>query len=173
MSEQMQERMRSLGLLALRVGFGGYMASHGWGKFEMMRAGEFASFGDPIGLGPGLSLTLVTFAELFCALLVVAGLGTRFAAAPVVFAMGVAALVVHGSDPWTMGRGAELFFSGKAKMWSSKEPALLFLTAFLTLMLTGAGRFSLDAALSGWRRRRAAAPPAGARAGRTSAAPGA
>jgi putative oxidoreductase len=144
----------SLGLLLLRLGFGGYMAAHGWDKLQMVIAGEFANFGDPIGLGPTASLVLVTIAEFFCALLVLLGAGTRFAAAPIVFAMGVAALVVHGSDPWTSGTGAELFFSGKAKMWSSKEPALLYLCAFLTLMLTGPGRYSLDARLGKGRKRR-------------------
>ena len=96
----------------------------------------------------------MTVAEFLCALLCLVGLGTRYAAAPIVFAMGVAALVVHGSDPWTSGTGAELFFSGKAKMWSSKEPALLYLSTFLTLMLTGAGRYSLDTRLGGRRKRR-------------------
>lgn len=143
----------SIGLLLLRVGFGSYMAAHGWGKLQMLLAGQFDQFGDPIHLGPALSLGLVTFAEFFCALLVLVGFLTRYAAAPVVFAMGVAAFVVHRADPWTMGKGAELFFSGKAKMWSSKEPALLFLTAFLALMWTGAGRYSLDAWMG--RRRKA------------------
>lgn len=147
------ELIPSIGLLILRVGMGGFMASHGWGKLQMILDGQSAEFGDPIGLGPALSLYLVTFAEFLCALLVVVGLGTRFAAAPIVIAMGVAAFVVHGHDPWTMGKGAELFFAGKAKMWSSKEPALLFLAAFLALMATGPGKLSLDAMLRGRRRR--------------------
>lgn len=134
----------SLGLLVLRVGVGGFLATHGWGKLQMMLAGRFGDFGDPIGLGSGPSLVLVTGAELFCALLVMMGLATRWAAVPVVFAMGVAAFVAHGGDPWTMGRGAELFFSGESESWASKEPALLFLLVFLALIFTGAGRYSLD-----------------------------
>ena len=154
MEARRQDRTTSIGLLVLRVGMAGYMATHGWGKLEMLRAGRFADFGDPIGLGSTASLILVTLAEFFCALLVVLGLWTRYAAAPVVIAMAVAAFVVHRPDPWTMGRGAELFFSGQAKMWSSKEPALLFLTAFLALMWTGAGRYSLDARFGGRRQKR-------------------
>jgi putative oxidoreductase len=146
-----QDRGRSIGLLILRLGIGGFMAAHGWGKLGMVLRGDAAGFGDPIGLGPAVSLYLVTFAELICALLVVLGLGTRFVAAPVVFAMAVAAFVVHAQDPWTMGRGAELFLAGKAKMWSSKEPALLFLSAFLALIFTGPGAFSLDARIRGRR----------------------
>jgi putative oxidoreductase len=124
--------MSSIGLLVLRLGGGGFMLAHGWGKLQMLMAGEFEKFGDPIGLGNTLSLVLIVLAEVVCSMLVIIGLGTRFAAAPVVFAMGVAAFVVHANDPWTMGAGA------------SKEPALLFLSMFLTLIFTGAGGFSVD-----------------------------
>jgi len=61
-----------------------------------------------------------------------------------VFAMGVAAFVVHGGDPWTMGEGAKLFLAGKGKSWASREPALLYLVPFLALVFTGSGRFSID-----------------------------
>jgi putative oxidoreductase len=152
MDARRQEGMTGLGLLILRLGVGGYLLTHGWGKLQRVIAGELDWFGDPIGLGPVPSLLLVVFAEFFCALLVMIGLGTRFAAIPVVVAMGVAAFVAHGSDPWTMGRGAELFTAGGAQSWASKEPALLFLVPFLALALTGAGRFSLDDLV---RRRRA------------------
>ncbi len=138
----------SLGLLLLRLGFGGFMASHGWGKFQMVLEGKFDQFGDPIGLGSGLSLVLAAGSEFFCALLVALGLVTRAAAVPVAFTMGVAAFVAHGADPWTMGEGARLFQAGLAKSWSSKEPALLFLIPFAALVFTGAGKFSLDALLA-------------------------
>ena len=55
---------------------------------------------------------------------------------PLMITMVVAAFVVHGADPF-----------GK------KELALLYGAGALTLMLTGAGRLSIDA-LVGWRRRR-------------------
>jgi putative oxidoreductase len=128
-----KELTTSIGLLILRLGMGGYMASHGWGKFRLLVAGEFEQFADPIGMGKTLSLISVVLAEFVCSLLVMIGLATRFAALPIVFAMGVAAFVVHANDPWTMGQGP-----------ASKEPALLFLLAFLTLVFTGAGKFSAD-----------------------------
>jgi putative oxidoreductase len=137
----------SFGLLILRLGVGGYMMSHGWGKLQMLLAGDFDKFGDPIGLGAGVSLVLVVMAELFGALFVVLGLATRLAAVPVVFAMAVAAFVAHGGDPWSMETAAQRFFANESKSWSSKEPALLFLIPFLALVCTGAGRFSLDHAL--------------------------
>ena len=139
-----QNLTTSVGLLILRLGFGGFMLGHGWGKLQMLLAGEFDKFGDPIGLGSGPSLVLVVLAEFVCALLVMVGFATRLAAVPVVAAMAVAAFVAHGGDPLTMGEGARLFMSSESKSWASKEPALLFLVPFLALVFTGAGRLSLD-----------------------------
>lgn len=124
------------GLLLLRVGAGLMMAGHGWGKVADLLAGR-SDFADPIGIGPVPSLALAAFAEFACALAVVAGFKTRFAAVPVVITMLVAALVVHAGDPW--GR---------------KELAAVYAVAFLALVLTGGGRFSLDAWLTPKKRRR-------------------
>lgn len=147
MDAKRQDLTNSIGLLILRIGFGGYMLTHGWGKFLQLLRGDFA-FADPLGMSSivgepfaqGASLFLAAGAEFFCAILVVFGAATRFAAAPIVFTMLVAAFVVHGSDPWTMGPGA------------SKEPALLFASAFLALIFTGAGKFSVDGIVWPWLR---------------------
>lgn len=141
----------SVGLLVLRLGVGGFMLSHGWGKLRMLLAGDFATLGDPIGLGDVPSLVLVVIAELVCSLLVILGLATRFAAVPVVIAMAVAAFVVHAADPLSAERAAIAFFQGESETWFSKEPALLFLIPFLSLIFTGPGEISLDAVI---RRRR-------------------
>lgn len=121
------EPFTSIGLLILRVGVGGFMAfAHGLPKltgFSEMAA----RFADPIGVGTTASLALAIFAELFCALALVLGLFTRAVALPLLFTMLVAGLIVHADDPW-----------GK------KEFALLYAIPFLTLMLTGGGRYSLD-----------------------------
>jgi len=130
------------------------MANHGWGKLQMLLEG--GQFPDPIGIGGGISLVLVVLAEFVCAILVILGLATRLAAVPTVIAMAVAAFVVHGNDPWSMEKAAKAFFAGESKSWASKEPALLFLFPFLALVLTGAGRFSIDHLVwSRWRRPRA------------------
>ena len=139
-----QDLAQSIGLLILRVGIGGYMLTHGWGKLQMVLAGDFGKFGDPIGLGSGLSLVLVTIAEFLCPLAVMFGFATRVAAAVTVVSMSVAAFVAHGADPWTMERGYQLFMAGEAKSWASKEPALLYLIPYLALIFTGAGGFSVD-----------------------------
>jgi len=145
MEARRQDLVNSIGLLVLRVGVGVYLATHGWGKLQMVLDGSFDKFTDPIGIGSGPSLVLVTLAEFVCALLVALGLVTRLAAIGPVVAMSIAAFVVHGSDPWTMQEAARIFRAGEADSWSSKEPALLYLIPFLALVFTGPGRLSLDA----------------------------
>ena len=121
--------MRDAGLLLLRAATGLLMLTqHGWGKLQSY-ADKSDTWADPIGLGGPTSLALAIFAELFCSILVVIGLTTRLAAIPLVITMLVAAGIVHWEDP--LGK---------------KEFALLFLVPFLTLVFTGAGRYSLD----GW-----------------------
>lgn len=115
------------GLLILRIGVGLLMAGHGLGKVMDLFGGKAANFPDPIGIGPAASLALAAFAEFVCALLVVFGFKTRWAAIPVVITMLVAALVFHASDPF-----------------EQKEHPLLFAIPFLALAFTGAGRFSVD-----------------------------
>jgi putative oxidoreductase len=125
----------STGLLVLRVGAGVMMLlAHGWPKLAGF-ATYAERFPDPIGLGPAPSLVLAILAEVVCAVLVVVGLGTRFAAVPLVITMLVAGLIVHAPDPW-----------------AKKELALLYATAFTTLVVTGGGRWSLDAVIAARRR---------------------
>jgi len=124
-----------LGLLIGRLMFGGIMAlSHGWVKLSGFS--EMATkFADPIGLGAKPSLVLAIFAEFFCAILVMAGALTRLATIPLITTMGVAFFIVHRADPFPR-----------------KELALMFLTAWVVLLLTGPGRFSVDYLLAGGRR---------------------
>lgn len=115
-----------IGLLILRVGFGGTMLlSHGLGKL-MAFSEHSASFPDPIGVGPTASMALAVFAEAVCAALVVLGIGTRLAAVPLIVTMAVAALVIHAADPW-----------------QKKEMAILYGTVFVALFFTGGGKYSL------------------------------
>ena len=118
----------SFGLLLLRVSVGGMMLlGHGWGKLTSF-AERSSSFPDPLGIGSSLSMALATGAEVFCALAVIVGFATRWAAVPLMATMLVAALIIHGDDPW-----------------AKQEFALLYFFPFATLLLTGAGRYSLDA----------------------------
>ena len=118
----------SFGLLILRLAAGGMLLyGHGWGK--LMHYSERApSFGNPIGLGSPVSMGLVIFAEVFCAICVMLGFATRIAAFFPAFALGVAGLIHHAQDPF-----------------QRKELALLYCAVFVALMLAGGGRYALDA----------------------------
>jgi putative oxidoreductase len=128
-----------LGLLILRLGAGGLMLTHGYGKLQMLRAGKFADFPDPIGIGSTASLWLIVLAEFVCPILVMAGFLTRLSALPVVIAMCVAGFVVHAADPL-----------------ATKELSLLYATSYLALLFTGAGCISVDGLMWG-RKKKAAA----------------
>ena len=112
--------------LGLRVVAGGFMLTHGWGKLSSFseKAGFFP---DPLGIGSALSLSLATFAEFFCALLLIVGCFTRFAALNILITMLVAGLIFHSADPF-----------GK------KELALLYALVFCYFTVVGANRLSLD-----------------------------
>ena len=121
-----QLRNVDLGLLMLRIAGGAFMLTHGWGKFLKVIEGNF-QFGDPIGLGPTLSLILTAFAEFICAILVLVGFKGRFASTFLMFTMLVAAFIAHGDDPWR-----------------KKEFPLLYFFIYLAIFLMGTGKFSID-----------------------------
>ncbi len=122
-------RGTDLGLLVLRVMSGSMMLfAHGWGKL-MSYPEKVSSWANPIGLGSEVTLTLAVFAEFFCSLAIIFGVGTRLAAIPLLCTMLVAALIVHADDPW-----------------QKQEFALLYATIFLGLIFAGAGRLSIDSA---------------------------
>lgn len=123
------------GLLLLRLTCGGMMAvGHGWPKLQKFGP-DSSAFPDPLGIGTTMSFAGAVGGELVCSALVAAGLFTRVACLPVMFAMAVAAFVVHKSDPLFMGGGA------------AKEPALIYLLMFACVLIAGPGRYSLDAML--------------------------
>ena len=124
------EMLGSTGLLVLRLGVGAMMAfGHGWGKLATF-ADKMDSFPDPLGVGSSTSLAMAVAAEFFCSLALMAGFLTRLAAVPLIVTMTVAAVVIHGGDPW-----------GK------KELAVLYLLSYTVLLLCGPGRFSVDSML--------------------------
>ena len=118
-----QHAFIDLSLLLVRLAAGGFMFTHGFGKLVN---GNF-EFGDPIGLGPELSLGLTVFAEILCASLVLVGLFTRLAVIPLIITMLVAVFIVHADHDF-----------GK------KELGLFYLINYLVIFLSGAGKYSLD-----------------------------
>jgi putative oxidoreductase len=122
------------GLLVLRLWLGLSLVSlHGWSK--LMGFSEMSGkFPDPLGVGSPISLGMAVFAEVVCAVLLALGLFTRGAAAVLAITMAVAFALVHKSALSGPGSG---------------ELAFIYLAAFATLFIAGAGRFSVDATLGG------------------------
>ncbi len=128
LSDPLNEQLTSLGLLLLRVSAGSMMLfAHGLGKLQSFSE-KSAMFPDPLGVGSPLSMGLAIGAEVFCSAAIIFGFATRLASIPLIITMLVAALVVHGDDPW-----------------AKKEFALMHLLPYLTLFFTGAGAYSFDA----------------------------
>lgn len=119
-----------LGLLLLRTVAAAFMLTHGIPKLMQFFSDEPIKFADVFGMGPVVSLALVTFAEFLCSVFIFLGLFTRIAAIPLVVNMFVAAFYAHSTDPFSV-----------------KEMALLFLLIFTFLLLTGGGKYSIDGIL--------------------------
>jgi putative oxidoreductase len=114
-------------MLLLRVVFGLLIIiKHGYFKLQNFSTiqNNFYNF---LGLGMKTSLVLSIFAEVLCALFVVLGLFTRFAAIPLVITMLVA-----------------IFGANTDKPLLESELALLYLGAFSTLLFCGPGKISVD-----------------------------
>ena len=112
--------------LILRIVLGTFMLTHGWGKLSSFSE-KSEMFPDPLGIGSVLSLSLATFAEFFCSILLILGLFTRFAAFNVLVTMFVAGLIFHSADPF-----------------AKKELALLYAVGFLYFTIVGGNRYSVD-----------------------------
>ncbi|MEZ2414366.1 DoxX family protein [Muriicola sp. E247] len=116
----------NIGLAFLRISASAMMLTHGYPKFQKLLSGDF-EFGDPLGLGATPTLFLAIIGEFICPILVMIGFKTRWAALPTAITMAVAAFVAHAQDPF-----------------GTKEKALLFLTVFITIILLGPGKYSID-----------------------------
>ena len=127
LSTAYSESAFNLAILLLRLTFGLIICiNHGFPKL-MHFSNQQAIFFDPFHIGHKWSLILVLFGEIFCSLLLVLGLFTRFAALVLVFEMAVAAFLFH-----------------KGQSLAQHESALLYLSAFASVLLVGPGRFSVD-----------------------------
>ena len=114
-------------LLVARISIAVLMLTHGLPKLMMLLSGAPVQFPPMFGLTAEIALGLAVFAEVFCSILILFGLGTRLAVIPLIVTMLVAALMIHGADPF-----------------AKQEPSLQYLLVYTVLLLTGAGRFSLD-----------------------------
>lgn len=128
------------GPLALRLPIGVIFVAHGaqklfgaFGGYGLEGTGQFMA---SIGLTPGYLMALLAgSAEFFGGLALLLGLLVRPAAAALSFAMLVAIFSVH------IGKG--LFMAN-----NGYEFGLALLAASVSLLISGAGRLSVDAALA-------------------------
>lgn len=135
MNTNLKASQVDLVLLILRVGAGILMLSHGLPKLEMLFAGREIQFPGVLGLSPVISLSLTVFAEVLCSILILIGLGTRWATIPLIITMLVAVLLIHGKDPF-----------------ANQELGILYLFLYVPLLILGSGKYSLDQAINSVRR---------------------
>lgn len=122
------KNITDIGLLVLRVGISLLMMVHGYGKMQTWLAGGEIQFIQFLGLSTTVSLFLAVIGEFIAPLFIALGFFTRYAASLAAFTMGVAAFYVHAGDNL-----------------ADKEIALLYFIGFVSILLLGAGKYSLEA----------------------------
>ena len=120
---------KSMVLLFARIIFGFLFLSHGIAKLHTY-ANLPDTFPNPIGLGSTLSLWLVLFAEILCAIGFILGTLFRLCLIPMIFTMCIAFFIIHAGDSLAV-----------------REPSLMYLTIFVLLYITGPGKYSIDGIL--------------------------
>lgn len=118
-----------LGILLLRLVFGGLFIYIGYGKIEHYQQ-YLPMFKDYTGLGVKTSYNLVIFAEFFCGILVAIGLFTRLAVIPILITMIVVVFIVL-----------------KDKGFVDQQLPFLYLILCLVIFVLGSGKYSADALL--------------------------
>ena len=114
------------GLLLFRLAIGLLMVKHGYDK--MVHFNEYSShFMSFLGMGAKVSLALTIFAEFFCSLFIIIGLFTRFATLPLIITMCVVLFKVNHADFFDKG-----------------QLPVMYIAAFLTILIVGPGRASID-----------------------------
>lgn len=117
----------NLAVAFLRIFSGVMMIPYGWGKVERYETLKENFFGDPIGIGDETSLIICIFQQIFCSIMLVLGVQSRFAAL-MLFANMAVAVKFHFFDPFC----------------AVKALPMLFLGMYAFLIISGGGRFSLD-----------------------------
>jgi putative oxidoreductase len=131
---------RDLGLLIIRLIIGILMAFYGFEKmshYNEMAASDFWTKNvNFFGLSSKIALRLTIFAELFCSLLLIVGLFSRFALTTLMFCMGYIFLVIFPMAILDKGDNGYHF-----------NDAFVYFIVYLGLFFTGVGKYSLDAKL--------------------------
>jgi putative oxidoreductase len=107
-----------------------------------------SAFPFPFNLLPAdLSWQMSMWAELIAPVLLLLGLGTRFATLVLMVLTLVAIAAVHWPAHWSSLSELAQGYSISDKGYGNYKLPLIYLVALLPLLLKGAGRFSLDALL--------------------------
>ena len=124
--QPMNKYFTDLALAFLRISMSAMMLTHGIPKIQRLFSSPI-EFGDPIGVGPTLSLILALIGEVVAPIFIIIGYKTKLAAIPAALTMLVAAFVVHLHDDF-----------------GTKEKALLYLVGFVVVFLAGPGKYAID-----------------------------
>lgn len=117
----------SIGLLIMRVGISFSMIYlHGYPKLVNFSESS-ADFADPLGVGITVSLALALFAEFFCSIFLSIGLFTRLNCIPLIITMIVATWIINGG-----------------KSFIFQEKSFVYLLIYISLLISGGGRYSID-----------------------------
>ncbi|MET4695886.1 DoxX family protein [Endozoicomonas lisbonensis] len=118
-SPELRQKLSSLGLLIMRAGLSIGMWTHGWPKL-VNYAERAPKFVDPFGVGPEATMALAIMAELLGSIALTVGLFSRLSASALAFSMAIAA-----------------YYFGH-------ELAYIYMLAYIGLIFTGPGRYSID-----------------------------
>ncbi len=116
----------NMAMLLLRLTLGILMMNHGYDKLTGFTE-TAKNMPSLFGMGGTVTAALVVFAEFFCSLFIILGLFTRLACIPLIICMGYA-----------------LFKAHKGEVFGDGEMAALYLGAYLTLLIVGPGKVSVD-----------------------------
>jgi putative oxidoreductase len=140
---------KDIALLLVRLTGIGLALGHGWGKISALAAGggdRFISGVEALGFPlPALFAWFAALAEFGGGIFLALGIGTRVAAAFAGITMFVAAFVRHKFHLHVLASlGLMRASPDVVQGWGNPEMALIYLLCFLTVLLMGGGRFSLD-----------------------------
>ena len=134
LSSLSSDRWFDSAILFMRIFIGAMMLTHGIGKLQNYNA-IVNSFPDPLGIGSAVSFTLITLIEVGCSVLIIMGLFTRLATLPLVFGMYIAT-----------------FIAFPEKTFAEGELSFVYMGIYIMLLVSGGGRYALDALFFPYRR---------------------
>lgn len=119
--------------LIVRVAVGLIFAMHGWQKLSVMGVGGVEGMLNALGFPmAGLLAVVLIAAELVGGIFLILGVFTHWSAKVLVVVSAVALFAVHLPNGFFLGTGGYEFI-------------LLILAATLSVLITGPGKYSLDA----------------------------